>query len=296
MDKSELTGLVAQSIVEAVKSMPEIMPYLNGTARWVAEVYAFKLGEAPDDAQRLHDELIVEGRVTEYLLEQLSRIISEIRMRGAGIPLSFWERELVLLWEDMSKEFIGILVHGTQGGYSLIPPGVRGLVNELRARMTLVDYARQYRDTWLSYINETTRDFVMNSILKWQQSGEPFEELIKILSDPELGIFDERRARLIASTEVTRLHAYGNYAIWKDTGYIKEFRWNTANDEKVCVICGPRNYKTYPLEYLRPLEEDEERDIQMPAHPRCRCWATPVIDYDLITQFDITLEEGERVQ
>jgi len=295
MNKEKLTGLVAQSIVDAMAGMPEIIPYLSDNARLVARMYAFKIGEAPDDTQRLYDEMVVEGRITEYLLEQLGRIVSEIRMRGAGIPISFWERELVLLWEQLSDTFIGILIHGTQGGYSLIPPGARDLVNDLRARMSLVDYARQYRDTWLSYINETTRDFVMESILNWQQSGEPLEELIKILSNPELGIFSEQRAKLIAVTEVTRLHAYGNYAIWKDTGYIKEWRWNTANDERVCKICGERNYKTYPLEYLKPLEEGEEREIQLPAHPRCRCWATPVIDVESIT-FDFSPEEMERLE
>lgn len=50
----------------------------------------------------------------------------------------------------------------------------------------------------------------------------------------------------------------------EDSG-VEKVRWNTAEDEKVCETCGPRNGKIYPIDKVpdRP-------------HPGCRCWLTAV--------------------
>ena len=282
-----MCDLVLSALSEVVTRYPEIIPMLKGDARWRAEVQAMKLGEAPDNAERLYHEMVLEGKLSTYLVDQLGRVVKELRK--GGLPPTFWERELIILWDELSDTTIGILVQASQGAYALMPDVVQHLTDELDVRMSLVSYAREYRDTWLSYINETTRAHVADAITAWHESGEPIDNLIKILSNPDLGLFDKKRAKLIATTEVTRLYAYGNYAMWKEKGYIKSWRWNTANDERVCEICGPREGQIYPLEYLAP---GSTSDVQIPAHPRCRCWATPIVDVDAI-EFDFTLEPGE---
>lgn len=46
---------------------------------------------------------------------------------------------------------------------------------------------------------------------------------------------------------------------WKDDG-VTMVRWITAEDEKVCKTCGPRNNKLYEIEKVPPK-----------PHPNCRC-------------------------
>ena len=289
MDKSELTGLIEQAIIEAVKATPEIVSMLHGTARWIAEVHAFKLGEAPDDEQRLRDERALMRKLREFFAEQQERILKLVKQEYKAIQLSFWDDELMRMWETVSENMVAIVINAARGGIALLPEGIRERVDDMSLRLRLVDYARLHRDKWLKLINEQTRDFVMDSILKWQQSGEPFSELVKILSNEELGIFNETRAKLIATTEVTRLHAWGNALAWEKSGYISKFRWNTANDERVCPICGPRENQVFPLSFIQD---------NMPAHPRCRCWATPIVDENIENDwlFDFSRETMERLE
>jgi SPP1 gp7 family putative phage head morphogenesis protein len=226
--------------------------------------------------------------LAEFFTEQQERILKLVEQEYKDFQYSLWDDELMRMWEMLSEHFVGVLINAVRGGINLLPPGIRERVDTVSLRLRLVDYARLHRDQWLKYINDETRDFVMESILKWQQSGEPFGELVKILSNEELGIFNEARAKMIATTEVTRLHAWGTALAWEKSGYLSPFRWNTANDERVCPICGERENKVFPLSFLRD---------NMPAHPRCRCWASPIVDLDREKPlFDFTLEPGEWLQ
>lgn len=50
--------------------------------------------------------------------------------------------------------------------------------------------------------------------------------------------------------------------IYGEAGGVKEFKWVTMGDERVCDVCGPRDGHIYkPCEFLPSL----------PAHARCRC-------------------------
>lgn len=50
---------------------------------------------------------------------------------------------------------------------------------------------------------------------------------------------------------------------------VKERRWQTMEDERVCYICKPNNGKT-----------EAEATHNIPAHPRCRCyWRTVPVPY-----------------
>lgn len=267
-----------------VQSHPEIVDHLHGSARWFGEVYACKLGEAPDDAERRRQERQLLRKLTSYLEEQRRRVIQQVReLFGAkALQLSFWQNENQRLWSEMAEDFVGILVSATRSGLNLLDEGLGQIVDEVQIRQNLIEYASRYRDKWLRFIGETSRDFVEKTILDWQQSGNKLDDLIQALSNPDLGMFNKFRAELIAITETTRLNALGNAFAWQETGAISQFRWNTANDERVCPICGERNYKIFPLTFI----EDN-----MPAHPRCRCWATPIVDLDALherySNFDI---------
>ena len=51
-----MKDLILQSIHKSVKAYPELLARLKGSARWIGEVYAYKLGEAPDDELRKKGE------------------------------------------------------------------------------------------------------------------------------------------------------------------------------------------------------------------------------------------------
>ncbi len=123
------------------------------------------------------------------------------------------------------------------------------------------DWAREYAYGLVRGINDTSREFLQKEIAQWTESGEPLSELSKRLTD----MFGERRAGLIASTEVTRAYTNGNIAGWRASGMVDRdpeqksplhpgcrcgivlqmepdgswiYVWRTAMDELVCPECG----------------------------------------------------------
>lgn len=128
-------------------------------------------------------------------------------------------------------------------------------------------WAQQYGYALVNRLNNTTRRRLAAEIAEWTQNSETINQLAARLS----GLFDARRARTIAVTEVTRAYAQGNQAAWARSKVIDAKRWNTANDELVCPICGPLNGR------IVPLSGTFDGIDNPPAHPNCRCWITPVV-------------------
>ena len=94
----------------------------------------------------------------------------------------------------------------------------------------------------------------------------------------ELGLTDtlgryipaERRARMIARTEVIRAHHQASiqeYRNWQVEGVRVQAEWRTAGDEQVCPDCEAMHEEVFTL---------EEIQNKIPAHPNCRCFALPV--------------------
>lgn len=128
-----------------------------------------------------------------------------------------------------------------------------GLVN--RDALT---WARDYAGELVRGLNATTRDVLRQEIAAWIESGEPLDVLARRLAP----MFGELRGRVIAETEVTRAFAEGQHQAFQRAG-VERWTWHTANDERVCDVCQPRDGVTYPMDAERP-----------PAHVRCRCWMT----------------------
>jgi SPP1 gp7 family putative phage head morphogenesis protein len=138
------------------------------------------------------------------------------------------------------------------------------LANEAARR-----WAWSYATRWTAQLVASTRRQMQLEITRWIDNGETLPQLIKRLTP----LFGEKRAELIAVTEVTRAFAEGNMRAWRETGVVQKRRWNTANDELVCPICGPLNGKVVGMD--EPFAPGIDSP---PAHPRCRCWLTPVVE------------------
>jgi SPP1 gp7 family putative phage head morphogenesis protein len=140
------------------------------------------------------------------------------------------------------------------------------LANEAARR-----WAWSYATDWTAQLIASTRRQMQLEITRWIDNGETLPQLVERL----VPLFGEKRAELIAVTEVTRAFAEGNMQAWRASGVIQKRRWNTANDELVCPICGPLHRKVVGM------DEDFAPGISAPpAHPRCRCNLSPVVEVD----------------
>ena len=270
-----MRDLILQSLQKSIKAYPELLDHLKGTASWIGAVYAYKAGEAPDDELRKKDERRLTRKLESFFEGQLARIIASIEEQFKSFQPGFWDDEEQWMWNEMSEDFVGILIHGTNGGINALPENVLPLVDRDIINMAMIDFARKYRNEWLFKITETSRAFVEKSIQEWLVSGKPLNDLVKALANPDVGMFNKLRAERIAVTETTRLFAMGNKMAWEQTGYVEEFRWMTANDERVCEICGPNDNKLFPLSQLADL---------IPAHVNCRYYSLPVVNVDRVIE------------
>ncbi len=118
---------------------------------------------------------------------------------------------------------------------------------------------------------QTTRDWISAQIAEYVQNSMTIGQLVQKIKDGT-GFSDERAIR-VAVTEVTRAFAEGNMASWRASGVIQRRRWNTNNDELVCPVCGPLAGTVVGLD-----EAFAGGVAAPPAHPRCRCWITPVVE------------------
>lgn len=79
-----------------------------------------------------------------------------------------------------------------------------------------------------------------------------------------------RRAAYDAVTEITRVYALGNQRAWQRSKVVKAMGWQTARDDRVCPVCGPRHGSRLDL--------DSAPDALPPAHGKCRCWLVPEVN------------------
>lgn len=220
-------------------------------------------GDAPeDDAERLAAEAEFDAVVVAAFAAQLSRLRKAIeRTESITTDLGgFWASENTALARDLLPLYDDVLAKAAQAGAGQLAIGVDWeLVNT-----AVLKAARFEAEALSAALNNTSRANVARLIEDWIATGGNMQDLIKRVAV----VYPEERAATIATTEVTRLYAVGNKMAWDGIEVVTGYRWNTANDEQVCPICGPLHKEEFP-------KSDDEH--LPPAHPRCRCWITPVV-------------------
>ena len=185
-----------------------------------------------------------------------------------ALSVSRW----ALAGADFGREQIERAVFGTK--QNEIP------INWDLANQAAIDFADAYSFELVGGIDNATQNFLRNEVAGFAESGETFQAFSRRMADAP--IFSPERARLIAITEVTRAYSEGNQVAWAESGVTTAKEWNTANDELVCPICGPLDG-----EQVRLKDDFPGGFNGPPAHPRCRCWVTPVHETDTATGQDI---------
>lgn len=142
-------------------------------------------------------------------------------------------------------------------------------------------FGNGYASTLIAGILDHSQDIVRHEIVAWTVAGEPMPALTTRLESVALS---RTRAELIAVTETTRAYAEGSRLAWEHGGIIRRMRWQTANDDLVCPICMPLNGMVAPVDGSGKFEGYDDNGISLssadmpPAHARCRCWLSPVVD------------------
>lgn len=135
------------------------------------------------------------------------------------------------------------------------------------AHISARDWAVAHTDEILRSLADVTQRGVGQAIARWAENGEPLSALVADIEP----FFGRRRAKVIASTEVTRAYYEGTVASYRQSGVIQKLEWRTARDERVCPQCGPLHGSQTDL-------GGTFNGVTPPYHPRCRCWVVPVVE------------------
>lgn len=129
--------------------------------------------------------------------------------------------------------------------------------------------ARETSSVWWGKMAETTRESLRQALTSFIETGvvTPAQQRrgLPTLIEGLQPMFDRARAARIAATETTRLFAEGNRLASRYDESVGGEQWQTARDDKVCPICGPRDGKIWP----------KGQGPEMPAHVACRCAYAP---------------------
>lgn len=183
---------------------------------------------------------------------------------------SFWDDEESSLYDAMDELLLIALTEGVTGGVDALPANLRVLVDFDHVNKNVLDYASQYKYSWIKGITETTKTQTQQAIADWIKEGTPLDALEAKLST----IYSPARAERIAATEVTRVYAQGNQQAWEATGIVDGMTWQTARDDLVCPICGPLDGTEIGIGDI---------DAMPPAHVSCRCWTLPHVSEDAVS-------------
>jgi SPP1 gp7 family putative phage head morphogenesis protein len=200
----------------------------------------------------------------------------------------FWEYSDDELWQALSPALLRIIMDGGRSGSELLPANLRVLVDWDWFNKAAVNYLHEWKLRILPDILAVTRDTATGYIDAWIKSGDPLPVLEQQLET----LFGETRAKRIAVTETTRIYAKGNEMAWKSTNLVSGKRWNVAEDELVCNVCGELDSKVVALDNAFYSSVLRAGITEPPGHVNCRCWLTPVTtDEDLEKELERQLNE-----
>jgi SPP1 gp7 family putative phage head morphogenesis protein len=227
------------------------------------------------------------------LQAQQGRLLDVVDAAG-GRPTTrqmdrLWAGENDLLWNalrpallDIASERAAVAALGAVAGagvdvFNLINRGVLSWVEDYYIDPDGLTYGS------IPNLNLAGRTMVQRAFTAWQlgelEIGDPvgLQQLIDALSVP----FGIERAKLIASTEVTRIFSQAELFAARANEFTTHLRWLTANDgERVCIICAPLHGQV--------VEKNSGGFPGVgwpPAHSRCRCALSPETEQTLTIPF-----------
>ena len=206
----------------------------------------------------------IERRLAHILGSELSDELD--RLMGylgnppnlSNVPNEYWQNG----WKDIQTVvepvLMDLFVSQAESMLESIAVGIEwDMVNT-----AATSWASQHLENMLSDLFGKRYDHLNEVIPRFYEEGWNLDQLTEELER----WYDPIRAEMIAITETTRAAVEGERwavrLLEERWGILMIPSWQTANDEFVCPICGPKHDK--------PIRDGE----YPPAHPRCRCWVT----------------------
>ena len=195
--------------------------------------------------------------------------------RLENVPPEYWQNG----WRTIQREVEPVLLdtYLTQATNVMLTVGIGVSLDNINHHA--VNWARTHTEEVLREMWRNRRDITAEMLANARQVGEIIAEgyeqglTIAEIRDRLSYLYSPVRAEMIAVTETTRAVVEGEKAyveqLERETGQRMIPIWMTANDERVCPICAPRNEK--------PILNSTDFP---PAHPRCRCgvgWEFPKV-------------------
>jgi hypothetical protein len=185
--------------------------------------------------------------------------------RLANVPNEYWSRG----WRDIQKDVEPILLDIYLQQAEALMTDVNIGVSWDQVNQQASNWSRDHTEQVLSEMFNRRYEHLNETIPRFYEEGWNIGQLTTELER----WYDPVRAEMIAVTETTRAAVEGERA------YVEQLRrelgvnlvpvWNTANDERVCPICGPKHRK------------EITDGVYPPAHPRCRCYLSYTIPEDV---------------
>jgi SPP1 gp7 family putative phage head morphogenesis protein len=212
------------------------------------------------------------------LKKQQAAVVSAIGENG---NVSAAEQAITESHTTATEALRRALIAGTDLGTSYAIAGLESTgfgMDWTLANTEAQQWAEQHAGQLIKDIDATSLDRVRSAVASWVESGAPLSSLIDELAPT----FGPNRASLIATTELTRSYAEGSRQIYKASGVVTSWRWETANDNLVCPICGPLNGKVVkidaPFNVHLPAGMKVDTFDAPPSHVNCRCGVSGVIE------------------
>jgi hypothetical protein len=205
--------------------------------------------------ERAAVEAALQRDLQKFLNEQEKRVLEAIRQDPGLInDAAFWSQEE----EGFRQRFLAKITEAVQELTSMIAEdteaAVGGGIDWGGTNTEAAVWARNYTNELIKGISSTTARSVQEAVATWVETGQELPKLTKALEP----IFGKRRAKLIATTEVTRAFEEANDVTRKSIGLPPtKFKgpahpgcrcatsprfingewviiWQTARDERVC--------------------------------------------------------------
>lgn len=174
-----------------------------------------------------------------------------------NVPRSYWQNG----WRGIQNQAEPILVDAFIES-ALALPGIGVTVDWDLINTDAANWARDSLAKTLEKMFGRTYEGVGELVPRYYENQWSRADLARQLEK----YYSPRRAEMIAVTETTRATVEGERAAVDRSAEALGYRmvpiWMTANDERVCLICGPR--------HKQPITNG----MYPPAHPRCRCSVT----------------------
>lgn len=224
-------------------------------------------------------------KLEDRLLNAIARRFR--RQRGklaAALSLHFPDRkaaDLDLLinlddfWTDDENdaELVRLIIQSTQNGIALFGQEIPFRVDYTLTNAEAAKKAREYAYSLIKDIDKKSLEALRSAISAFVETpGMTIRDTMDLLP------YNERRAALIATSEITRAYAQGQQVAgealrkeFPDVRIIK--RWYTNEDDKVCDICSSLDGQEVDIdEKYHSDVTGEDYDGPGDPHPGDRCW------------------------